>query len=141
MSGLFPRRSPRSTAATAAGIDHVRLSYHYRDTGDIDAFGSLLHEDVQVKRPDAPFGHGRDEVIRLHTRMAGAREHHHIYKIVADGDCVVVTGSYTGACAGAGGDGGPDGGPAGPLEFADVFTLTDDGMLLGYRRFYFVAPN
>lgn len=121
----------------AAGIDHVRLSYHYRDTGDIDAFGSLLHEDVQVKRPDAPFGHGRDEVIRLHTRMAGTREHHHIYKIVADGDCVVVTGSYTGTAEGE----EPDGSPSGPLEFADVFTLTDDGMLLGYRRFYFVAPN
>ncbi|MFD5899689.1 nuclear transport factor 2 family protein [Streptomyces sp. NPDC060366] len=137
MSGLFPRRSPQSAASMAAGIDHVRLSYHYRDTGDIDAFGSLLHEDVQVKRPDAPFGHGRDEVIRLHTRMAGGREHHHIYKIVADGDCVVVTGSYTGAADGE----GANGAHAGPLEFADVFTLTDDGMLLGYRRFYFVAPS
>lgn len=34
-----------------------------------------------------------------------------------------------------------NGAHAGPLEFADVFTLTDDGMLLGYRRFYFVAPG
>ena len=26
------------------------------------------------------------------------------------------------------------------VEFADVFTLSDDGLLLGIRRFYYVPP-
>jgi hypothetical protein len=26
------------------------------------------------------------------------------------------------------------------VEFADFFTLTDEGLLLGYRRYYFAAP-
>lgn len=141
------RRTPPS--ATAAGLDHVRLSYLYRDDGDLDGFGSLLHEDIQVTRPDAPQGRGRAEVLRLHHAIADPAVGHHIYKVVADGDCIAVMGRLTGARRMPGGGGVKEvsggiaraaaGAPG--VEFADFFTLSDEGMLLGYRRFYFAAPD
>ncbi|WP_117212762.1 nuclear transport factor 2 family protein [Allorhizocola rhizosphaerae] len=120
------RRSPPTAAITAAGIDHVRLSYEYLDAGDIDGYASLLDEHVQVKRPDAPHGHGRAEVLRLHANIATPACKHEIYKIIADGDCVAAVGRFTGHIE---------------AEFVDVFTLSDEGLLAGYRRFYFANPN
>ncbi|WP_428965193.1 nuclear transport factor 2 family protein [Micromonospora fluostatini] len=136
MSSHGGARPTRSTAVTAAGVDHVRLSYHYLDTGDIDAYGSLLDEHVQVRRPDLAQGRGRAEVLRTHAQVAGPPARHQIYKVIADGDGVAVTGRYTGSVAPH-----PGQQPDGELDFVDVFTLTDEGMLLGYRRYYFVAPE
>lgn len=120
-----------------AGVSHVQLSYHYLDAVDFDAYGSLLDEDAQVSRPDAPPGHGRAEVLRLQEEMACRYSGHHLHQIVAQEHTVAVTG-VTGLC----------GGPPAPgrqqevrkVEFADFFTLTDEGMLLGYRRYYFAVP-
>ncbi|SDO45753.1 nuclear transport factor 2 family protein [Lentzea jiangxiensis] len=117
--------------STAAGVDHVRLSYHYLDTGDLDGYASLLHEDMQLKRCDAPLGHGRDHTVRLLSASAALRGRHHLHKVVVDKDTVVVVGRYT-----------P---PAGaecrtPSEFADVVTLSDEGLLLCSRRFYYLDP-
>jgi len=134
-------------SATAAGLDHVRLSYLYRDDGDLDGFGSLLHDDIQVTRPDTPQGRGRAEVLRLHHAIADPAVGHHIYKVVADGDCIAVMGRLTGARrvphdSGEGeGVGGTARAAVPGIEFADFFTLSDEGMLLGYRRFYFAAPD
>ncbi|WP_434739839.1 nuclear transport factor 2 family protein [Micromonospora sp. SH-82] len=127
-------RSTCGTTVTAVGVDHVRLSYHYLDTGDIDAYGSLLDENVQVRRPDLAQGRGRAEVLRTHALLAGPPARHQIYKVIAAGDAVAVTGRYTAS------DPPRRGQPEGDLDFVDVFTLTDEGMLLGYRRFYFLAP-
>jgi SnoaL-like domain len=122
-------------SATAAGVSHVQLSYHYLDTVDFDAYGSLLDQDAQVNRPDAPPSHGRAEVLRLQEKLALRYSGHHIHRIVAEGYAVAVTG-VTGLCD------GPSGGPpeASRVEFADFFTLTDEGLLLGYRRYYFAVP-
>ncbi|WDZ83443.1 nuclear transport factor 2 family protein [Micromonospora cathayae] len=124
----------RSAAVTAAGVDHVRLSYHYLDIGDIDAYGSLLDEHVQVRRPDLALGCGRAEVLRTHAQVAGPPSRHQIYKVIADGDAVAVTGRWTAPSTGRRDH--RDG-----VDFVDVFTLTDEGMLLGYRRFYYLAPG
>lgn len=128
MSHTAGRPAP-SAAATAAGVDHVRLSYHYLDTGDVDAYGSLFDEHAQVTRPDAPRGRGRSQLVALHAPLAGPPARHHIYKIVAQADSVAVMG-HLAPCAAA----------AGPVDFADFFTLSAEGMLLGYRRFYFAPP-
>jgi ketosteroid isomerase-like protein len=133
MSIYDHRQSPPSAAATAAALDHVRLSYHYLDLGDIDAYGSLLDENARVCRPDMPLGQGRAEILKLHAESAGPGVRHHIYKIIADGDCIAVTGAVTGVAA--------DSPAATDVEFADFFTIADEGMLLGYRRFYFVSPK
>ncbi|MFH8800961.1 nuclear transport factor 2 family protein [Streptomyces sp. NPDC017936] len=124
-----------SGAVTAAGVDHVRLSYHYLDTGDIDGYASLLADDVHVARPDAPHRTGREAVLRLHQDAIIGPGTHHIDDIVADGHSVVVTGRLT-PLTPAGADGG-----SGDLEFVDWFTLSDDSMLRGYRRYYFTAPG
>ncbi|MGG8405806.1 nuclear transport factor 2 family protein [Streptomyces sp. 12297] len=107
---------------TAAGVDHVRLAYHYLDAGDLEGYGSLLDEDVELNRPDVPAAHGRDEVIRVHEEgvVPGAR--HAIDRIVSQGDSVVAMGRVDG------------------IGFVDVFTLSPDAMLRGCRRYYHVAP-
>lgn len=120
-----------------AGVSHVQLSYHYLDTVDFDAYGSLLDEDAQVSRPDAAPGHGRAEVLRIQEEMARRYSGHHVHRIVAQEYTVAVTG-VTGLC-----DGPPTPGrqqEVRKVEFADFFTLTDEGMLLGYRRYYFAVP-
>ncbi|MFC8364224.1 nuclear transport factor 2 family protein [Streptomyces griseorubiginosus] len=124
-----------SGAVTAAGIDHVRLSYHYLDIGDIDGYGSLLADDIRVVRPDAPLRAGREEVLSLHQDSLVQSGTHHIEEIVAEGRSVVVTGRLTPQSASC------TDGPARDLEFVDWFTLTDDSMLRGYRRYYFAAPS
>ncbi|MDV9190373.1 nuclear transport factor 2 family protein [Streptomyces sp. SR27] len=107
---------------TAAGVDHVRLAYLYLDDGDVDGFGSLLHEDVELRRPDAPPGQGRAEVLRMHREGLVPPARHTLDRIVAEGDSVVVMGRV------------------GELPFVDVFTLSPEAMLRGCRRYYHVAP-
>ncbi|MCB5163528.1 nuclear transport factor 2 family protein [Streptomyces bambusae] len=116
------RGRPWGGMVTAAGVEHVRLAYHYLDTGDVDGYGSLLDEDVELCRPDAPPGHGRDEVVRLHQEGLVPPAPHAIDRIVAEGDSVVVVGR------------------TGGVGFVDVFTLSPEAMLRGCRRYYGVAP-
>jgi ketosteroid isomerase-like protein len=133
MAGYGRRRPSRASAVTSIGVDHVRLSYDYLDAGNLDAYGSLLDDDVQVRRPDAAQSRGRAQVQRLHAEVTGPPGRHLLDQIIADGDSIVVTGRFVRPPAQAGK----------PLdvEFVDVFTLSDFGLLLGYRRYYYVAPN
>ncbi|MGX7827907.1 hypothetical protein ACTG9Q_22745 [Actinokineospora sp. 24-640] len=72
------RPVPGSMAATAAGVDHVRLSYLYLDDDDSDAYASLVHADMLGDRPDCRGGR------------------HDLHRLIADGDGVAVVGSFTG---------------------------------------------
>ncbi len=131
------RERIRSGASvTAAGVDHVRLWYHYLDARDFDAYGSLLDDNAQVHRPDAPPGYGRQQVMERQAELARSTAGPHIYKIVAAEDAVAVMGRYTPAPESAPGRDAADG----DVEFADFFTLTDKGLLLTCRRYYFAAP-
>ncbi len=143
-------RSRPAAPVTAAGIDHVRLWYHYLDVGDLDAYGSLLDEHAQLSRPDALPGHGREQILERQTQLASSAVKHHIYKIIADDDAVAVMGRYTpppGTAPSPAGteeinetDETDDADEVEEVEFADFFTLTDKGLLLTCRRYYFVAP-
>lgn len=124
-----------AASVTAAAVDHVRLLYHYLDVGDLDAYASLLDEHAQVYHPDAPPGHGRAEVLERQAELAVSTAGHHIYKIIAADDAVAVMGRYTPSSRSA-----PDREDE-QVEFADFFTLTDKGLLLSCRRYYFVAPD
>ncbi|MDX8141502.1 nuclear transport factor 2 family protein [Lentzea sp. BCCO 10_0061] len=117
--------------SSAAGADHVRLSYDYLDMGDLDGYASLLHPDMQLKRHDAPPGHGREDTVRLLNAIPALRGRHHIHKVVACKDTVVVVGRYTPP---------PEAESGTPSEFADVVTLSDEGLLLCSRRFYYFDP-
>lgn len=149
-------RSRPAAPVTAAGIDHVRLWYHYLDVGDLDAYGSLLDEHAQLSRPDALPGNGRAQILERQAELASSAVKHHIYKIIADDDAVAVMGRYTPPPSAApsragteeideahGADDAEDADDADEVEeveFADFFTLTDKGLLLTCRRYYFVAP-
>jgi ketosteroid isomerase-like protein len=122
-----------SAAFTESGIDHIRLSYHYRDVDDIDGYGSLLHEDVEVRQPDMPLGRGRAEVMRLESERVGSGRSHRLEMIIADGHNVAVTGRLVPPLQSRQ--------KSGDTEFTDVFVLSDDGMLLMIRRFYFATPG
>ncbi|MBX6724193.1 MAG: nuclear transport factor 2 family protein [Dactylosporangium sp.] len=111
---------------TSAGIDHVLLSYVYLDAGDLDGYASLLDEQAQVKWPGTPTGRGRAQIVRMHAEVAERPSRHELYRIVADGDNVAVFGRYVR--------------PPLDVEFADIFTLSHLGLLLGYQRFFHVAP-
>lgn len=113
-----------SSELTKAGADHVRLVYHYLDRGDFDAYASLLDEEVWIRGLAARPAHGRPEATLQARSSQDTRSHHDLYKIIADGDTVVAVGGYRR--------------PA-PVEFADVFTLADNGLLLCHRRF--LAPT
>jgi hypothetical protein len=117
-----------STAATSAGVDHVRLAYQYLDESDFDAYGSLFDEHALVTRPDAPCSRGRAEILDLHASQEATR--HTIFKIIAEADTVAAVGRLTRATR-----------PPQTVDFADFFTLSNEGLLLGYRRFYFTAPR
>ncbi|MEU5693378.1 hypothetical protein [Actinosynnema sp. NPDC020468] len=116
-------RIPPSAATAAAGVDHVRLSYLYLDAGDLDAYASLLDEAIQLAEPETPPACGRVEATRRAAREDGT---HQLFKVVAEGDCVVAVGRYTA--------------PAKAYDFADLFTLSPEALLLTRHRFYYLPP-
>jgi ketosteroid isomerase-like protein len=126
---------PPSAMVTAAAVDHVRLSYLYLDEGNLDAFASLLDDDVQVKRPDAPEAHGRAEVLDLMATLSGPPGRHELHKVIASGDCVAAMGHFVGPTTTPYPDERLD------IDFVDVFTISDKGLLLGKRRYYYTAPG
>ncbi|MFC5286566.1 nuclear transport factor 2 family protein [Actinokineospora guangxiensis] len=115
---------------TAAGVDHVRLSYLYLDAGDLDGYASLLHEDVHLVLPGSPTGRSRDDAMRLAGERPRPHGTHGLFKVIADGDCVVAVGRYNPAS--------PNDTPG--HDFADVFTLSDNALLMSQRRFRCEPP-
>ncbi|MEU8466143.1 nuclear transport factor 2 family protein [Streptomyces sp. NPDC029003] len=111
MTSRHAGRLTPSRVITDSGVDHVRLAYHYLDTGDLDGYGSLLHAGTAL---------GADLECPAAT---GAR--HHITRIVAEGDCVIAMGRLA-----------PQ-----QHEFVDVFTLSPEGMLRDCRRYYPAPPT
>ncbi|WP_103502528.1 MULTISPECIES: nuclear transport factor 2 family protein [Streptomyces] len=123
-------RPARSTVVTAVGADHVRLSYHYLDIGDVEGYGSLLDENIEIAQPGSLHGNGRAEVLRSHGAPDRPAVRHRIHKIVADGDSVVALGRLvrgTGARV--------------ELDFVDHFTISAEGMLLSCRRYFHTEPR
>ncbi|MEC3895408.1 MULTISPECIES: nuclear transport factor 2 family protein [Nocardiopsis] len=121
----FP--SPKATI-TSLGVEHVRLSYHYLDTGDIDGYVSLLAPDVQIKRPDMPLAHGRSEAERFCGAHLGPRGVHTLYRVFGEAGNIAAVGRFASARNGhlLGGE---------ETDFVDIFTLAENGLILGQRRF------
>lgn len=124
-------RTPTSTAATAAGADHVRLLYHYLDICDIDGCGSLLDAAVRVYRPGVPVGRGCTEVLASGILEAGSTRHYEIDQLVASDDSVVALGRLRPR----------SGDHHAEQKFADHFTISANGMILSSHRYYFAVPS
>ncbi|GAA2669815.1 MULTISPECIES: nuclear transport factor 2 family protein [Actinosynnema] len=116
------RPEPHSDVVTAAGVDHVRLSYLYADEGDVEGLESLLHLNPQVEAPPMAVQGDRPEVLQVLAPVGGTPGRHLLLRVIAEGDCVAAVGRLTTARA--------------EVEFADIFTIGPDGLLAGCRRFY-----
>jgi ketosteroid isomerase-like protein len=117
------------TAVAAAGVDHVRLSYHYLDRGDVDGYASLLDSGAVLDLPGHGRVRGRGEVAKL--RCARWRGAHHLRRVFTSGERVVALGRFSGA--------GRDGARV-DVDFAHVFSLSEHGLLAGQRCYYFGHP-
>ncbi|ADJ46574.1 hypothetical protein AMES_4749 [Amycolatopsis mediterranei S699] len=117
-----------SAATTPCGVDHVRLLYRYLDTGEFDGYASLLDENVQIRGVGAAPAYGREAAAE--AARAAPPALHELYKIIAAADSVVVTGRRLARDPGTG---------RAEFDFADVFTLSDDALVLSQRRFHYLA--
>lgn len=122
-----PRRPGYDLASVA--IDHVRLSYQYLDEGDMDAYCSLFAEQAVLRRPGARPVTGRAELERIGSPGAG-RVRHLLYEVFGSGRRVAAIGRQCFSPAGE-----HDAG----VDFVDVFTVADNGLLTGRTTFLF-AP-
>jgi hypothetical protein len=107
----------------AAGVDHARLTYHYLDCGDIDSYASLLHDDIVLRRPGAATISGRDRVE--HARARSPKQRHVIDRVFAAGDRIAAIGRVTDRTE---------------LEFVDIFTVSDNGLLIAQTTYFFTPP-
>jgi ketosteroid isomerase-like protein len=115
----------------AAAIDHVRLSYCYLDDGDIDAYCSLFTEQVVLLQPGASPVSGRSELERVaRRRRPGEFVRHLVYDVFGSGRRVAAVGRLNHLRPPAG-DHHLD------MDFIDVFTVADNGLLSGRTTFLF----
>jgi ketosteroid isomerase-like protein len=118
------------SVATAVGVEHVRLSYDYLDRGDADGYASLLDPAMVLDEPGRERVCGRDAAAGpRRPRGSGKHDVHDVF--AADGR-VIAVGRFRGDAGGADG---------GEVDFADVFTLSEHGLLLRQRCFYFIHPQ
>ncbi|MER5431207.1 nuclear transport factor 2 family protein [Streptomyces sp. NPDC002588] len=120
---------PYSEILTALGVDHIRLAYHYADIGDVDGYDSLLDTDVEIDAAGFLHGSGRAQVLDRAKQLVPRQNRHHIHDIIADRHRVVVVGT---ACTRQ---------PEATVEFADVFTLSRDALILRQRRYLAVNES
>lgn len=120
--GGTDRSPPTRSPLAAAAVDHVLLSYHYLDEGDLDGYGSLLAEDARLIRPGLPSAVGRTRVLAVLARVAGPPGRHRLHRVIAHDDYVVAEGKLD------------DGGHG--IDFVDVVTFSADGLLRGQRRYH-----
>lgn len=113
-SGGYGVAAPAAGLAAAA-VDHVRLSYHYLDADDRDGYDSLFHPDAVVSCPAGGKRRGTHSALQL----------------VAAGNYVAAIGHFDGRL------------PARHLgvDFADIFTVTEHGLIITKASYYFTAPR
>ncbi|HEY0454224.1 nuclear transport factor 2 family protein [Actinophytocola sp.] len=113
-----------STAVDAVGVDHVRLGYQYLDRGDRDGYASLLDAAAVLDEPGHEQVRGRGAVAGL--RRARGRGEHDVREVFSADGQVAAVGRFVGREV---------------LDFADIFTVSDSGLLVSQRCYYFVHPR
>ena len=109
----------------AAALDHVRLSYHYLDAGDIDGYSSLFEEEVVLKVPGFPPMQGRAALERYGSTV---RHRHAVHDVFGSDRRLAVVGRLD----------DPSG--AGSTDFVDVFAVSDRALLVARRCYYHTPP-
>ena len=121
-----PPTRATSAAVSVIGLDHARLCYAYLNSGDIDGYTSLFDADAVVRRPGATPIHGRGALERSHQRRGTYR----LRNAFSSADLVAATGSFSPADR-------PD---REVVEFADIFTIGNSGLIVAQSTYYFVPP-
>ena len=111
-----------SARVTVVGVEHARLLYLYLDRGDQDGCASLLDERVHVRFPGMSAVRGREGGVALAAGACGTGRHR-VRGVIAEGVDMAVTGVFQ------------DGNEA-EKDFVDIFTISDCGLLISWRRFY-----
>jgi len=107
------------------GIEHVRLSYLYLDGGDIDGYLSLLHADFSLLMPGEREIRGRDRIGEFQAQPTQLATDHLIHHVIGSGDRVAAEGRCV---FGEGREG---------VDFVEVFSLSEEGLLRSRKRYYF----
>ncbi|MEV6874253.1 nuclear transport factor 2 family protein [Amycolatopsis sp. NPDC051128] len=115
----------------AVGLEHVRLSYDYLNRGDTDGYASLLDTAVRLDQPGQEPIRGRRAAERLAAvrQLRGTGEHI-VHDVFASGGRVAATGRFVGEYRGS----------AIEVDFADIFTLSNDGLLVEQKCYHYVDP-
>lgn len=117
----------------AAAVDHARLSYEYLDAHEIDAYGSLFEEDVVLRWPGRPEVRGRAALERFRTEQVRTDSPRHaLSKVFGAGRYVAVQGRLTTRVR--------PGRPVTEMEFADIYTVSTEGLFRAQQTFLFLAP-
>ncbi|MEU4442436.1 nuclear transport factor 2 family protein [Actinosynnema sp. NPDC050801] len=127
MGANGPRGGGRpGDVVTTVGVEHVRLSYEYLDRRDMDGYGSLFDADAELRAPGAGVVRGRARIESYQAERAVDGDRHVVEEVFSAPGRVVVVGRVTGAGR--------------ELEFVDLFTLTEHGLLRSQKSFFFAAP-
>ena len=130
--GKHPSARPRVTGATAAGLDHVRLSYHYLDIADIDGYGSLFDVDAVLHAPGMSPVRGRRQIEKFQQlRMTGSGRHELEHVFGTSGRIAAVGRYFT----------TDEDGREGSIEFADLFTIAPNGLVASQKTYLYLAVD
>lgn len=116
-------------------IDHVRLSFHYLDIGDIDGYASLFEQQAVLRRPGCEPVRGRAELERFEVaRWRAGTCAHELFdvfgsrrRVAAVGRLVPRDASRADSDAGTG--------------FVDLFVVSDKALILERRSFLFTPSR
>jgi hypothetical protein len=122
---VFRIRLP-SSPVTAAGIDHVWLSYRYLDLGDIDGYLSLLDAGMSIHRPGQQEIRCREQIGVFQAQPEQRAGEHVIHDVFGGGGWVIAEGCYLSRRSGEG------------VDFIEVFQLSEEGLLRSQKRYYFI---
>jgi hypothetical protein len=120
---------PPDSALLAAAVDHVRLSYHYRRTGDIDGYGSLLAVDAVLQRPGRQEIRGRERIEAYQALCDRDVAEHVVYDVFGSGNRLVAEGRLDFE------------GGRGSVDFTETFWLTEHGLLRAQKIYFFTQPT
>jgi len=118
--------------SSAVGLEHVWLSYDYLNRGDIDGYASLLDADARLYRPGHQPVLGRASIERLaDARQLRGPGRHIVHDVFASDGRVAAMGRFVGKHHGT----------LVEFDFADLFAVSEFGLLLQQKCYHFVEPG
>ncbi|MEC3978288.1 nuclear transport factor 2 family protein [Amycolatopsis sp. H20-H5] len=125
--------SEPSALVVATGIDHVRLSYHYLEIGDFDGYGSLFATEAVLHYPDHAPIQGRAAIERFRSTWLNYQVGVHRVDVVSGAEPQVTAVGRFAANR-------PNGASIN-ADFADIFTLSDYGLLTAQKTDFVVGGD